>query len=294
MNLTEIAGAVKTLTRPKNRFVICVYGDAKTGKTELAGTIAKVPWVTKVHWFDLENGSETLIRMVLDGKLTPEEGAKIIVYKIPDSKQIPMAMETMMKVLTVHKDLTICELHGRVSCVECADKNGTTITKLNGQPFNIAKLTEDEVVVIDTGSQLADSILNYYMTKNANTGKPGWDEYGPQGLDLSNAGQVMQSGIANFIMITHTLTVDVKENDETREAIYPLVGTKNMCKKFGKYFGHVIYLHKKLNMHKAGSSSTYQPNVVTGSRAGWLIEQDKELDFAKLFAKIGLSKTAKN
>lgn len=291
MNLNEVAKAVTQEMRMRARFSICLYGDPKTGKSRLAATIAKVPWIKKVHYFDIENGRETLVTMVREGIITAEEAEKVIIYAIPDTKQLPMAMETMMKCLTVHKDLVICDMHGKVSCVPCADKDAKgNWTKLNGTPFNISKVANDEVVVIDTGSQLGDSILNHYMNQHGNPDKPGWDEYGPQGLDLTNIGQVIQSGICNFIMLTHTLTVDIKENDKESEMIYPLVGTKNMSKKFGKYFGHVIYLHKKLNMHKAGSSSTYQPNVVTGSRAGWKIEQEGVLDFSLLFARIGITK----
>lgn len=292
MRLNEIAKAVKDTLRPRNLFSILLYGNPKTGKTRLAGTIAKVPWIKNVYYIDIENGAETLATMVKEGILTEEEAAKIIVYKIPDTKQLPMAFETVMKMMTVHKDLVICDLHGKVSCVACATKNAAgQVTALVGQPFNISKLTNDDCVVIDSGSALGDSILNYYMNAHGNPPKPGWDEYGPQGLDLQNLGLVIQSGLYNIIMVTHTLTVEVKENDVERDIEYPLVGTKNSSKRYGKYFGHVMYLHKKLNMHKAGSSSTYQPDVITGSRAGWKIEVEDKPSFEGLFARIGVTKT---
>ncbi len=39
---------------------ILIYGPPDGGKTHLGGTIAKVPSIKKVYWFDLEGGAETL------------------------------------------------------------------------------------------------------------------------------------------------------------------------------------------------------------------------------------------
>lgn len=309
MRLNELALAVQEAVRPKNCFSILLYGDTKTGKTRLAATLAKVPWLRNIYWFDLENGSDTLITMVKQGILTAEEAAKIVIYKIPDTKQLPMAMETMMKALTVKKDLMICDEHGKVGCAACATKDAKgNVIAFTGQPFNIAKLTEDDCIVIDSGSQLGDSILNYYFNKNGKEDgeKPDWDEYAPQGRDLGNVGLVIQSGTVNVVMITHVLAVEVVENavkktdaagktitvGTKRDMQYPLIGTSTMCRKFGKYFGHVIFMHKRANLHKAGSSSTYQPDVVTGSRLGWKIESEDNPDFSTLFAALGVAPKA--
>lgn len=291
MRLSEIAKAVKETQQPRNCFNILIYAEPKTGKTELAGTIAKVPWIKTVHWFDVENGSDTLTRMALEGKLTPEETEKIIVYKIPDLPEEPRAMETVMKCLTIKKDLIICEEHGKINCVACKDAAGTK--DFQGQTFNIAKCTTEDVIVIDTMSALAISILNYYCRGKPDDFKPGWDEYGAQGRMLADAGLVIQNAATNFICTAHSISVDYEENDKELEKLYPQVGTKNFSRTFAKHFSHVLYLELKLGMHKGGSSSTYRKDTVTGSRGGWKLEDQKGMDLSVLFTNLDIKPKAK-
>ena len=283
--LTDIANAVRQTGKPANMWSLLIYGPPKIGKTELAATIAKVPYIKRVHYFDLENGSETLTKMFREGKLKDEHADKIIVYKLPDTRQVPIAMETIMKCLTVREDHVICETHGKISCVVCATKqaDGKTVDKLVGQTFNIRNCGEEDVVVIDSGSQLGNSVLHYYLRGKDRDYKPGWDEYGPQGLVLTDAMMVVQNSRTNFIVCTHEISVETEENDAKVDRFYPLIGTKNFSLVCAKYFSHVAYLEKKMNRHTGGTSSTYRKDVITGSRAGWRLEVAKELDLSVLF-----------
>lgn len=305
MRLDLIADAVRTEQRPKNAFSILLYGETTTGKTRLAATLAKVPWIEHLYWFDIDNGSETLVTMVKEGALTVDQAMKILIYQIPDSLETPMVFETVMKCLTVKADHVICDAHGKISCVPCATKNERgQISDYQGQKFNIGLLTDRDVLVLDSGSALADSILNH-CKNTIKTGKnEKRDQYAEQGTHISNLGLVVQGSRVNIVVITHTLVVEVEDhavtkiedNKTSKTAVvqsihYPLMGTRNMCAKFGKYFGNIIYMHKKMNMHKAASGSTYQPDVLTGSRAGWRIEDEKTPDFATLFEKIGIRPT---
>jgi len=286
MQLTEIAKVVKESGQPRNCFNILIYAEPKTGKTELAATISKVPWIKNVYWFDLENGSDTLIRMALEEKLKVEHTDKITVYKIPDMPDIPMVMETMMKVLTVKKDLIICNEHGKINCVACKDAAGTK--EFTGAPFNIDKCTTEDVIVIDTMSALGTSILNYYCLGKPLGFKPGWDEYGPQGRVLGDAALVIQNAKTNFICLAHSISVDYEENDKEIEKLYPQVGTKNFSRTFAKHFSHVLYLEIKLGLHKGGSSTTYRKDTIAGSRNGWRLEDQKDLDLSTLFSVLNI------
>lgn len=192
-NLSELAKVVKETGKPPGTWALLVYGSSKTGKTALAATICKVPYIKKVAFFDLENGSETMVTMARDKtipkelQLTEEQAQKVTIYRIPDTVQMPMAMETVLKVLTVRQEHIICEEHGKISCVVCADKGPDgKVQKLNGQAFDIRTFGPEDVIIFDTFSQFGNSILSYYMTKNSVV-KAGWDEYGPQGQDLHNA-----------------------------------------------------------------------------------------------------------
>jgi hypothetical protein len=192
----------------------------------------------------------------------------------------------------VHKDQAVCNEHGKIDCRECPKEEATI--------FNISKLTKADVVILDSGSAFADSILNYYllMNKVERGVKAGWDEYGPTGIDLNNAFAAIQScTFCNFIVITHELSVesDMQVVDKSKtpwetkvitvEDRFPLIGTKNWSKKSGKYFTHIIYLHMEPQGHKGGSSTNYKYRTITGSRGGWQIEKSK-LNFADIFADL--------
>lgn len=284
MKLSDIARAVKETGKPANTWSLLIYGDPKSGKSRLAGTIAKVPYIKRVHYIDGENGSEVLETMVRTGVLSMEDAEKVNVYKIPDTPDNPMFFETGMKMLTEKKDLTICEPHGKVHCVVCADKdNFNKPVKFKGQTFNISKCTDEDVVVIDSGSQLGASVLAYYCKGKPIDFKPGWDEYGPQGRVLSDMLSVIQNAKTNFIVITHQLLLEIEENDKKFDKLYPLMGTKAFSLNVAKYFGHVAYLHKAMNLHKGGTGSTYRKDVITGSRGGWQLESAKSPDLSLLF-----------
>lgn len=296
MRLNEIAKAVKELGKPADCWSLLIYGSPKIGKTQLAATIAKVPTIKTVYWFDIENGSETLITMVRNRVLSEEQAAKIVLYKIPDTKELPMAMETILKCLTVRADHMICEAHGKINCVACATKNATgQVDKFTGTPFNITKCTADDVVVIDSANALGVSVLNYYLRGKSVDYKPGWDEYGPQGLVLTDVLLTIQGARrTNFIATTHELSITTEENDKEIDRYYPVIGTKNFSLQCGKYFTHIAYLEKKLGRHVGGTSSVYRKDVLTGSRGGWRLEDQKDLDLSLLFAQLKGTTTAKD
>ena len=291
MQLLELAKIMQESGKPEN-FSLLIYGNAKTGKTTLAATIAKVEQIKRVFLLDVENGRETVVTMFREGKLTPEQAAKIEIIRVINTVQRPLASETVLKLLTIHKDQTVCNNHGKIDCNDCKVDG-----KFTGTIFNISKLTKEDVVILDSGSAFADAVLAYYMLKNGKGGiqsadKAGWDEFGPQGMDLNNALEVIQAAVfCNFIVVTHELTVEeeisVMEGKEIKtvkiENRFPLIGTKNFCKKCAKYFGHVIYLHMGMKKHLGGSSSTYQYRTVSGSRGAWQIENSKSLDLSVLF-----------
>lgn len=288
MRLDQIAKAVQEVGKPEDVWSLLIYGPPKVGKSQLAATIAKVPYIKNIYWFDIENGSETLITMVRNGLLTEEQASKIVIYRIPDTKEIPMAMATVVKCLTVRKDHVICDEHGRISCVECATKNEKgQPDKFTGQTFNIANCTKEDVVVLDSGNALGVSILNYYLRGKSIDYKPGWDEYGPQGLVLTDCMLVIQSSRkTNFIVTTHELSIETEENDKKIDRFYPVMGTKNFSLQCAKYFTHIAYLEKKLGKHKGGTNTDYRNDVITGSRGGWRLEDHKELDLSLLFAQL--------
>lgn len=259
---------------------VMIYGRAKTGKTKLAASIAKSKNLDNIYWFDMENGWETLLTLVDDKFLTLEEAAKIKVIRIEDSIKVPIAFETMGKVLSARLAVKLCNKHGRdmAMCKEC------TTTKGEFFEFDIKKLGHRDCIVYDTGSQLSDSIMHYYSKGEMEKGTGGMDNYREQGLRLVEMLTEIQRGSTNHLMITHELVVefkagtdqliDVKYSGPVTEKSYPMIGTKPFSLKVGKYFGHVIFLEvDSLKKHKGGSSTDYRADTITGSRSNYQFEK---------------------
>lgn len=261
MNLLDLKRGVASIA-PNHS--ILIYGPPKSGKTELIGTAAKIPEVKRIYWFDIENGVETLLGM----GLTDEEMAKITLIKIADTRDNPIAVETLLKALTSKTPVKICEGHGRVDCAECAKNNIPSIS------FCLKDCTHEDLVVIDSGSQWGDSALAAACLGKPGLFKPTFDEYGMVNKWLGDGMSVIQQCVnTNFVVATHEMCL---EDDEGKEKFVPLMGSKTFSLKCAKYFGTVVYVHKKLNKHVVGSSSTYLGDRLTGSRLRVAIENAKE------------------
>jgi hypothetical protein len=289
MNLKELA---RSQTAKKPNHSILIYGKPKTGKTKLVGTAAKLPEIKRIFWFDGENGAETLLHM----GLTDKELEKITLYSIPDTRDNPRFIETLLKSFSSKNPVAvkICDEHGKVGCVECDTKNALPNT-IAGKPvasyseFYMPGLTKSDLVVIDSGSQLGDSALAMACAGKPVEFKPGWDEYGLQVKWLGDIMGVIQAcHYTNFVMITHIIPIEEEINGIKKDIIFPLCGTKAFCQKVAKYFGTVVFTEIKLGKHAAGSGSTYKTEVLTGSRTNAKIENAKELSIKAILVEGGI------
>jgi len=268
----------KATARVQPNHSILLYGPPKAGKTKLVGTAAKIAQLKRIFWIDLENGVETL----LNAGLSDEELAKIIVIKVSDTRDNPIGIETVLKTFTSKVPVDLCELHGRVDCAECK-KSGNGFIK-----FHLGGCTHDDLVVIDSGSQLGDSALAAACLGKPNMFKPTFDEYGMVNKWLGDVCSVIQQcANTNFVVITHEVAF---EDDEGKDKIGPLMGSKQFCQKVAKFFGTVVYVHKKMNRHVAGSSSTYRGDLLTGSRINVALETSKEPSMYDILVSGGVLK----
>lgn len=282
MKLTQLVAASNAadavINKPKRTHSILIYGMPKVGKTELAATIAKVPEIKRVFYFGGENGHDTIVDMHRRGKLTWEELDKFILVNIPDTRESPVFIETLLKSIASKQAVDICEEHGRVACPLCKTKPSIR--------FDHSTLTAQDVIIIDSLSQAGVSALNVAMRGMSSEAKAGWDEYGLQGRMLSDLCITIQAAqFTNFICITH---VQILENDEGKDVYTPLCGTKTFSSGLAKYFGSVIFTEMKLKKHKAGSSTSYNSMTQAGSRIGLVLEKEDELDLSVALPKAGL------
>lgn len=276
MNLLQLKKAT-AVVQPNHS--ILIYGPPKGGKSRLVGTAAKIKELNRIYWIDIENGVETLLNM----GLTDEELAKITIIKIADTRDNPIALETILKAFTSKVPVAICEAHGRVDCAECT-KSGSPVLR-----WCLASCNHNDLVVLDSGSQLGDSALAAACLGKPNMFKPTFDEYGMVNKWLGDVCSVIQQCVyTNFVVITHDT---VLKDDENKDRIFPLFGSTQFSMKCAKFFGTVVYVHKKMNKHTAGSGSTYRSDLLTGSRVGIALESHKEPSMQAILVDGGILKS---
>lgn len=232
---------------------ILVYGAPKTGKTELVGKLAER---FNLLWFDLENGSNTLLKMPQEWK------DHINLISLADTRSYPIAIETCLKVIKGAPQ-EICEQHGKIGCALC---------KKDSKPFQRVCLDElgpKDVVVFDSLTQLTNS-ATAHITKN----QP--DDYRLDFNDWGNLGKLMdiflshvQQAKFNVVCISHETE---SEMEDGRLKLVPTAGTRNFSRNTAKYFDHIIYAEVKNKKHGFGSSTGFSNNILTGSRTDVVLE----------------------
>lgn len=265
---------------------ILIYGDSGCGKTRLAATAATIPALNKIYYIDLENGSDTILNMGL-----PDEAlGKIQLYKICDTRKDPHAMSTMLKIFSAREDISLCEEHGRINCLEC------TRAKKPTQIFNLTKMTHNDLVIIDSGSQLADCGVNALLKGQPEDAILQIQEWGTVNNWLKSILQTVQAGrYTNVVVLTHVLYDEEYSGtgiNKTliRTKIYPLMGTKTFSTQVGKYFGTIVHLEVKNKKHVGGSSTVYALNTQTKSRLGIKVENANEITMSEILVRGGIIK----
>ena len=232
---------------------VLVFGPPKSGKTQLA---AQLSAKFKIIYFDLENGYATLL------KLPRPQQEQIELISIPDTKVFPIAIETMLKVISGNKT-AICEQHGKVNCPLCKkDSLPQTEVCLN-------ELDETTVVVVDSLTQLSNSAMNHLTKNQEELYKPEWSDYRNQGQLLDKFLSQVQQCKYNIVCITHETETEMEDG---KKKLVPVAGTTSFSRNTAKYFDHVIYCDMKNKKHNFASSTTYANSILTGSRTDVALE----------------------
>lgn len=272
---------------------VLIYGFARTGKTRFASTVAKLPSIENVYWFDLENGLDTVIS---NNILQEHELAKIIPISIKDTtvgvinldealsfKQLetandvdlsdiklsgtPRAAETFLKIFTATDGVYIDLEEGRV----VPRPTDQTIH------FDYNKLTSKDVVVIDTGTQLARSMFSLCILINPSFrhAKKWWAEfYSRMNIIMT---RIQSANHTKFICIAHEQIEEPPEEitarRKTRGGVptavgmhYPVWGSKNYSLNIGTFFGVILNLTSKGETYGINSTPTSANMVLAGSR----------------------------
>lgn len=257
MKLTELA-------KRKAQHVIC-FGDPKSGKSELVGKLATK---FKLLWFSIDNGHDVLFKL----PQAAQENIEIVV--LPDTKDYPIAIETLLKVFT-GAPLEICVAHGKVACMLCKKDS------LPSSHVCLSNLSAEHIVCVDHISQVADSAMNHITKDQPDTFKPGYTEFRIQGTLMSKILTNIQQASYHVCCIAHCAETEMEDG---KKKIVPLVGSIPFSRNSGKYFDHMVHFDVRNAKHVFGSATTYIPNIVTGSRSDIAIESMKEISLIPFFS----------
>jgi len=258
--------------KPSAARKILVYGPPKTGKTDLVGQLASIK---KLWWFDFEDGIKTLLS---SPRMKPEWFDNIELFRIPDTQVFPVAIETMLHVIKGGSK-SICHAHGQVACARCKGLGAEGSTSID-----VGTFTNEDVLVLDSGSQLSASAMNYIqralILKDNYDVKPDWDDYAKQGRILDRIFSILQQAPFHVVVITHENLVEMEDG---KKKLVPIAGTSQFSKTFAKYFDDVVYTDIVNKKHKAASSTTYSGSIVLGSRTGKELEKQETPSLLELF-----------
>lgn len=264
MNLNEYAQSAANK--------VLVYGAPKTGKTDFVGQLASTK---KLWWFDLEDGIKTLLHST---RMKKEWFQNIEVFSIPDTQVFPVGVQTMLQVIK-GGEKKICHTHGVVACSICTKTRPEAFSSINVSTF-----TNNDVLVIDSVSQLSNSAMNWIMrdaiAKDNYDAKADWDDYAKQGKIIDRIFSIMQQAPFNVVCISHEQLVEMEDG---KKKIVPIGGTSNVSKTFAKYFDEVVYAEVLNKKHRFASSSGYSNSIVLGSRNGVQLENKETPSITDLF-----------
>lgn len=249
---------------------VLVYGEPKSGKTELVGKLAEK---FSLLYIDLENGYVTLLKLPQDWQ------ERVEIISIPDTKVFPIAIETMLKIITGAK-VDICDEHGKCNCAVCK-KNAASFSTVE-----LNALTEDWIVVVDSLTQLSNSAMNHLTRLQDDTYKPEWTDYRNQGQLLDKFLSQVQQAKFNIVCITHVVETELEDG---KKKLVPVCGTTAFSRNTAKYFDHVVYCEIKNKKHGFASSTTYANNVLTGSRTDVVMEGKAAPTLLDIFTGLGES-----
>ncbi len=252
--------------KSKRSHRILIVGLPGSGKSTLAAELAIHG--KRLIWLNIENAEETL------RKLPPEAQDRIEFVNIPDSASYPIAAQTLLVLFKTGK-ANICEIHGKIDCPICKKDSNANITSID-----FSTLGPDDVVVLDTGTQLSYSILSYTLKDAPIEKKPERDDWGALRKYTEFFKSQFQGAQYNLIV---TCNCQEAELEDGAMKLVPSFGSASMSANFASAFDHVIYTEVKNGKHRAFSSSTASPKVLTRSRSDFAIEKCAEMSLISLF-----------
>lgn len=230
------------------------FGDPTSGKSTLVSELANY---YKLLWISTDKGHTVI------GKLSEEARANVDVIVLPDTRDYPVAIDTVRKLFR-NESCHICDTHGMVDCNKCKSIVQATFTD-----WNFSKLDASSIVVLDHLSGVADSCQNLVTKDKPVDYKLQLDDWGAMQFHLKALMLNIQNAPYNIVCIAHAVEAILEDKSKK---LMPQVGSDAFCRTVAKYFDHKVYTSVSSCEHKFGSMTTYERSVLTGSRTDIAIE----------------------
>lgn len=252
------------------KHTVLAYGRSKSGKTLAVGMLAELGY--NLHWFDLEDGALTL------QQLSPAAKARIKLYRVRDTSHNAAAAKTILPLLNYRNTSpqNICQAHGMLNCAACKTAGAAFDT------IDISKLTAPkDIVVIDTLTQLSDSILNLVLKDPE--AKAEFEHWRALGVKLDSFMDWMKAASCHVVVISHEQEVEMEDGKSKLTAVG---GTRNYARGLPRHFSHVVYFDVVNNKHTAKSKSVALTGAITGSRTGADTGKTENNPLSEIFPKL--------
>lgn len=247
---------------------ILVYGPPKSGKTRLVGRLASTH---KLLYVDNEQSTTTLLHA---DNLQPSFLPNIELIQLRDTPNYPIASETILR-LTGGKVLSICDAHAKHDCSVCKKDSAATYVAYDPN----ARSTND-ILVIDSLTQFTSSCVNAISLGKPDTFKLEFDHWAMLKRMSEKLMLWIQNVPMNVVCITHEEMLPLEDG---KLRIMPAMGSSRFAPHTSKFFDHVVYLKLQGKDHKAGSSTGWDLQAITGSRSNLQVEK---IDATKVYSPL--------
>lgn len=238
---------------------VMVYGPPKSGKSQLAATLAQKH---QVLWLDVEQGGDVLWKL-------PEAVKENIDYiNIKDSPTNIVALATTLLLLNGHKG-EMCHRHSKFRCQPCTVLASKDTPENRGNYFEqmdtaTIRKENSKILVIDSLTQIRTSLYTH-ISKGDIDYKFEYDDWARLNNGLDQIQSTAQTAGWDIVIISHEDEVKMTDGKETK--IVPIGATRNNSRNLAKFYTDLVYCTTKNGKHVAYSKSTQQANLQTGSRS---------------------------
>lgn len=249
---------------------IMLFGPPKVGKTQLCTELTKM---FNVLYIGLEQGHAVFYKLPL------EQQEKVEMLLLPDSKDFPIAAQTVLKIFKKNDTgYNVCNAHGVIDCQIC---KAALIKEPQAELFthiNLYALDRTWVVVVDSSTQLTNSCIAHITKNQAEDYKLQTDDWGNLAKLMEIFFSRVQVAPFHVVVISHETEAELEDG---KTKLVPVAGSRNFSRNSAKYFDHVVYLQVSQGKHGGVSMTTQSLNIVAGSRTD--IDIKKEFSLIPFF-----------